>query len=149
MAEFQEVMRQWSRMCNAVPGKSECINICRDKQSGYTCPMYDSGLCNKSISSQTDKDRLEGEKTVMAWVAEHPEPVYPRWVDWLVQVGVVGCETCHGHKHYFVEDDMFEHIPEETAQLLGLKPLPIVNGDCGATNEADARKKLGIKPKER
>ena len=50
---FQEVMRQWARMCNAVPGKSECISICSDKQSGYTCPMHNSGLCNKSIASQT------------------------------------------------------------------------------------------------
>ena len=116
MAEFQEVMRQWSRMCNAVPGKSECINICRDKQSGYTCPMYDSGLCNKSISSQTDKDRLEGEKTVMAWVAEHPEPVYPTWVEWLRQNGVVPRDQKCFH------DWLLKPIPADIAQKLGITP---------------------------
>jgi hypothetical protein len=80
VAEFQEVMKQWARMCNSVPGKSEYISICSDKESGYICPMKDCGLCNKPLSSQTDDDRIIGERIIMSWAAEHPEPVYPTWV---------------------------------------------------------------------
>lgn len=136
MAEFGQMMKDWRRMCE------HC-----DRNEKIGC-VVNGSVCDgfRKMIDEIDLEVVEAKVT--AWAAEHPEPVYPLWVDWLVQVGVLGCETSHGHKHYFVEDDVFEHIPEETAQLLGLKPLPIVNGDCGATNEADARKKLGIEPKE-
>lgn len=137
MAEFVQTMKDMRRMCDAYA--SNC-----DK-----CPLasYECACTPKHRLYFTDE---QVEAIVATWAAGHPEQVYPRWVDWLVQVGVVGCETCRGHKHYFVENDMFEHIPEETAQLLGLKPLPVVHGDCEATNEADTRYRLGLglQPKE-
>lgn len=115
MAEFNEVMRQWNRMCNSVPDK-QGFNLCSDKKTGYICPMHDCGLCNKSVSSQTDDDRLEGEKIIMSWAAEHPEIVYPTWADWFRQIGVAPRTQSCFHKW------LLEPIPADTAQKLGIEP---------------------------
>ena len=118
MAEFQEVMRQWNRMCNSVPDKKG-QNICFDKQSGYICPMHTSGLCNKSISRQTDNDRVDGEKTIMLWAAEHPEPVYPTFREWLISIGVIG----QMYTHSVIADKLaMTPIPADIAQKLGIEP---------------------------
>ena len=112
---FQEVMRQWTRMCNSVPDKKG-QNICFDKQSGYICPMHTSGLCNKSISRQTDNDRVDGEKTIMSWAAAHPEPVYPTWVEWFRQMKMILPEQKCFHTW------LSEPIPADIAQKLGIEP---------------------------
>ena len=125
MAEFQEVMRQWVRICNSVPGK-ENYNFCSDKQSGYVCPLCNSGLCSKGISEQTDEDIASGERTIMQWAAEHPEPAYPTWSEWLVNIGVF--------------PKMMSTIPSKALDAISngvCKPIP-----------ADIAKKLGIEPKE-
>ena len=114
MAEFQEVMRQWARMCSNVPGKSKG-NLCSDVYSGYVCPLREKGLCNQPISSQTNSDRVIGEKIIMAWAAEHPEPVYPTWFEWLKTV--VSDEEMLQRGMYW---DM--QIPADIAQKLGLQP---------------------------
>lgn len=119
MAEFKEVMQQWARMCNSVPGKSEYISICSDKESGYICPMKDCGLCNKSLSSQTDDDRLIGERTIMEWATEHPAPVYPTWRDLFERMGAN--IRCDGTVQFqlFAAD---KPIPADMAQKLGIEP---------------------------
>ena len=137
MAEFIDVIHTIQQICKQRNGQCP------------TCLLGEFACPNNARFDKTEEAAFrELEDVVVKWAEENPKVFYPRWVDWLVQVGVVGCETCHGHKHYFVENDMFEHIPEETAQLLGLKPVPVVHGDCGATNEADAKKNLGLWPKE-
>ena len=109
MAEFQEVMRQWTRMCNSVPDKKG-QNICTDKQSGYICPMHTAGLCNKSILKQTDNDRVDGEKRIMSWAAEHPV-VYPTWGKWLSKT--------YGKPSSIL---LSAEIPADIAQKLGIEP---------------------------
>lgn len=101
MAEFQEVMREWVRSRKAInENKLSC------------CPL----------EMFTDDYIANIENEVMSWAAEHPEPVYPRWVDWLVKVGVLGRETRQGHDSHFVEEAMFEPIPADIAQKLGIEP---------------------------
>ena len=115
MAEFQEVMKQWNRMCNAVPGKAGHINLCSDIISGYVCPLRENGMCNLAIEAQSIEDWKEGEYIIMAWAAEHPEPVYPSWYRWLIMMGAVGS----------VEDlfsDLQRPIPADIAEKLGLAP---------------------------
>jgi hypothetical protein len=125
MAEFQEVMRQWARMCNSVPGKSEHISICSDKESGYICPMKDCGLCNKSLSSQTDDDRLIGERIIMAWAAEHPEPVYPSIAKYLEQFGITIRRDGSLQAEFFKAN---EPMSADMAKLLGLQPKEVDRG---------------------
>ena len=116
MAEFQEVMREWTRMCNAVSGKAEHRNLCSNNESGYVCPLQENGLCNLAIAAQTNEDWAEGEHIIMAWAAEHPEPVYPTWVEWFRQIGVVP----YGQKCF--HDWLLKPIPADIAQKLGIIP---------------------------
>lgn len=115
MAEFVQTMKDWRRMCRAVPGKSEGKSICSDKESGYVCPLSYSGLCCKAIESQTDEDVISGENIIMSWSAEHPI-VYPTWVEWLRQIGVVPRDQKCFH------DWLLKPIPAEMAQNLGIEP---------------------------
>lgn len=110
MAEFTSTMHEWGRMCNA--HAEDCPS----------CPLNGKPFCEKEIFDLTPSVIKEAEQIIMAWAKEHPEPVYPRWVDWLVQVGILGCETRQGHDTHFVEQAMFDPIPADLAQKLGLQP---------------------------
>ena len=127
MAEFQEVMREWTRMCNAVPDKAEHRNLCSDNESGYVCPLRENGLCNLAIATQTNEDWAEGEHIIMSWAAEHPEPIYPTWGEWLDEMGVVGLEPSPRYEEnyqmvYFCKLKIDSPIPADIATKLGIKP---------------------------
>lgn len=111
MAEFQEVMRQLTRMCD---------NNC------YKCPL------NKlDIHCPVLEDGIESnvEQIVMDWAVQHPEPRYPTWNEWhesnFPEVSSLICPK------YF-SDDICESnetctqcraqsIPADIAQKLGVK----------------------------
>lgn len=103
MAEFQEVMRQWNRMCEGT--------VCKDCKIELHCA---SDPCSR------DKEELQLiEQTVMSWAAEHPEPVYPTWGEWFLrtcQVPVTG----DGKNNW--EAVYMSHIPADIAQKLGIEP---------------------------
>ena len=104
MAEFCKVMRQFDRMCKAHAG---CID----------CPL----AIECSISSFIEKPEYI-EREVMAWAAEHPEPVYPTWGEWLMQFDVMG-RTCQDMPNpYFANDKAASPIPADIAQKLGIEP---------------------------
>ena len=113
MSDFVQTMKDWRRMC-----KDRRCDICR---------LEVNGICNTDPESRTDEDIWKIEKTINEWAAEHPEPVYPTWVEWLVNKGV----------------------------LLDVMPVPTltVNAWYGGVNAqkripADIAQKLGLKPKE-
>ena len=136
MAEFQEVMKQKKRMCTKYTGGG----ICQSKDYNI-CPLKGHDLCSKTLTLINIDKIQEGEEIIMRWAAENPEPIYPSWYRWLIMMGAIGS----------VEDlfsDLQREIPADIAQKLGIEPVPVVHGDCGATNETDAWKKLGIEPKE-
>ena len=57
----------------------------------------------------------ECEKIIMSWAAEHPEPVYPAWRDWLRdQYPMLG--------PYTMTDILESPIPADIAEKLGLQP---------------------------
>ena len=105
MAEFQEVMRQYYRMCNGY--------ICAS-----SCPMKDheTQFCESMGRIATDMGAEKVERIILDWAAEHPEPVYPTWVEWLRQIGVVPSEQKCFHSW------LFDHIPADIAEKLGLQP---------------------------
>lgn len=107
MAEFSEVMQQWRRMCK----HSDCED----------CKIIDKHAvhpCDKSMDELSEDDLQQIEHIVTAWAAEHPEPVYPTWHDFLFEI-------------WPGEDDttLYEFI----------RATPI---------SADIAQKLGIEPKE-
>ena len=98
MAEFQEVMRQFDRMCKANAG---CFN----------CPLHEpDGVSDRcSIGAfVNDSERIERE--VMNWAAEHPV-VYPTWGKWLSKT--------YGKPSSIL---LSAEIPADIAQKLGIEP---------------------------
>jgi hypothetical protein len=115
VAEFQEVMRQWRRMCKEYTTDDEsCCDGCpvinfREHGCGAIFEMEDS----------TDWQRYSD--TIMAWAAERPEPVYPTWYEYLFNV-------TRGENKWPVDDHEFcqwldtTPIPADIAQKLGIEP---------------------------
>lgn len=79
---FQEVIKQFNRMCWYYKRKNECP---------MGCPMSGVNIsqCRKII---IDNPYIS-EKTIMDWAKEHPNPVYPTWFNWVKQQGVVAEEV--------------------------------------------------------
>ena len=110
MAEFQEVMRQWKRMCDAYT-TDDAVSCCKG------CPMSGRGCGSIYESGNADPDVIERE--TMSWAAEHPEPVYPTWGEWLVKMGVAEI----GSGMLGIQPAIAEQpIPDDIAQKLGLEP---------------------------
>ena len=111
MAEYSEVIKQFKRMC---------WYYSRDKTQ-KSCPMCTSypncniGQCRKIAFEQPScfKD------VVIAWVAEHPEPVYPTWSSWLINEGVIEKGSTYTRAFYQLQT---KPIPADIAQKLGIEP---------------------------
>lgn len=113
MSEFQEVTRQWKRMCT---GRARC-----DCPMAAKLKISNCGLCRDTVLRQS----REAEEIIMTWAAENPEPVFPTWAEWLKSMGVL-LETdiplSNGAKALCSTGKMDEQVPIELAQILGLKP---------------------------
>lgn len=116
MAEFQEVARHWKRMCKRYWTVTSC----------HGCPIAEYEKAYEACATfESDVEKME--ELVMSWAAEHPEPVYPTWGEWLYEHGVVGVK----HSLRYEEDWTIEHyltpkindsIPADLAEKLGLEP---------------------------
>lgn len=130
MAEFQEVCKQWRRMCKA-QDDTNC-GACE------SCPMMDNGAsCIAVYEDDFDKVDFDHiEQIVTAWAAEHPEPVYPTWREWLIKLGIISFEldfhSLLNSAPTTLTNTVKAYLNEE-----GSKPIPV-----------DLAEKLGIEPKE-
>ena len=102
MAEFQEVMEQFNRMCNAYAGCSSCP-LC--KNTGCSVDMF---------VNQADLV----ERTVMAWAEEHPEPKYPTWRDYMESMWLDSYRPGESLNSWMNT----HHIPVDIAEKLGIEP---------------------------
>lgn len=120
MADFVQTMKDWKRMCDTYDYCSDCpLNDDRE-----TCIHASRGKWPNSV------DNLE--RRVMAWAAEHPEPVYPTWLEWLKSMGVIpylmGLVTVRDvdgtfeDGHVNITENAFKEIPADIAEKLGLQP---------------------------
>jgi len=112
MAEFVDVLRQFDRMCKANTG---C----------FKCPLHEQDGVSDGCSIGAfvnDSERIE--RVVMTWAAEHPEPVYPTWGEWLLEQGVIraGTESRNGFTYQTVTDKLFAQIDADIAEKLGIPP---------------------------
>lgn len=109
MAEFQETMAQWRRMCKTFScGKCQLKEICASDPESYT-----------------DVEIARIEEAIASWAQENPEPVYPTWFEF------VWCQLAH--KEPVSDQDLVawmdnNHIPADIAQKLGIKPKESNNG---------------------
>ena len=106
MAEYTEVIKQFKRMCwyYSRDKEQKSCSICK------SYPNCNIGQCRKIAFEQPScfKD------IVMAWAAEHPDPVYPTWGQYFRRY--YGLEYCKGHEM------LLENIPADIAQKLGIEP---------------------------
>ena len=111
MAEFQEVMRQWGRYCK---GYTENHN-----DGCIGCPFEINGSCN-SYAKDNVQYAEQIEKHIMSWAAEHPEPVYPTWWEYLTRIHAIF--PAMGDFQKCVDDLATTPIPADIAQKLGIEP---------------------------
>lgn len=112
MAEFVDVMKQFNRMYKAC-------------QQGASVPV------EASYANAVKKPDLF-EEVVMSWAAEHPEPVYPTWREYLTSIGVIPkAEILPTERNEFVYSDFSEAFALTNTRI-----------------DADLAQKLGIEPKE-
>lgn len=95
MAEFQEVIKQWGRMCKSLD--KDC-----DK-----CPV-EGNPCTYIVFGIDDLKYIEPK--IMKWAAENPEPKYPSWEEYLCSIGFCSYNS------------LSEPVPEAIAKKLGIKP---------------------------
>lgn len=81
MTDFVKVMRDWRRMCDAMSAGYDIA--CHD------CPLGEYGCPAIYESENRDFDFGVIERAVMAWAADHPEPVYMSWREYLEKIGAV------------------------------------------------------------
>lgn len=117
MFDFQEVMRQWGRYCK------EYTENHNDDCDG--CPLEIDGSCN-SYPKDNAQYAEQIEKHIMSWAAEHPEPVYPTWKEWLDEQRVVVHFDSVNEKGKKVKWELTNKsncpIPADIAEKLGLQP---------------------------
>ena len=76
--EFQEFLRQYRRMCSSYT-------------QSVACPIFSvSQSCERCLVTMCQKPAMF-ELMVMEWAAEHPEPVYPTWKEWMESTFPDGC----------------------------------------------------------
>lgn len=112
MAEFQEIVQEFHRLCETQRRLHK--NSC-DKCPVKIATMGTMFQCYRYVLEEPK----ETENIIMSWAAEHPEPVYPTWGDWLEEQGVVT-----DMKYWYVFNDkmMKTSISANIAQKLGIEP---------------------------
>lgn len=115
MAEFQEMVRELHRLCETQRRLHE--NTCNK------CPIKIAtmGTIFQCYRYVLEKPK-EAENIIMSWAAEHPEPVYPTWGEWLMQLGVMGRTSREMSNPYYAEAKAASPIPADIAQKLGIEP---------------------------
>lgn len=115
---FQEVMKQWRRFCKSHSNCGEC-------------EFDGKGICGEAHLS--DVPYSDMELRIMSWAAEHPEPVYPTWEEWLLDTGVFAPDNVllNGKRRFYMEGKpvlniptkkIYDRIPDDIAERLGLEP---------------------------
>lgn len=106
MAEFGNVMVGYTRMCKYM--NQECYE--------RRCPLAYKAFCTKPICAYTQEDIQEAEEIIAKWVAEHPEPVYPTWLEWFKQQNIWRKDTDNPALN------LYNPIPADIAEKLGIEP---------------------------
>ena len=103
--DFVQTMKDWRRMCKAFTTNNECCDGCP-----IMALEIDEYGCDAIFSEWADKaDWDEVEDVIETWAAEHPEPVYPTWENWLTTLGV---------QSY---NELSKPIPADIAEKLGIE----------------------------
>ena len=108
MADFVQTMKDWRRMCE------HC-----DRNEKIGC-VVNGNVCAGFCKMKDEIDLEVVEAKVTAWAAEHPEPVYPTWYEWLKDMGL----TFHDAESSWIgfTERIHHPIPADIAQKMGIQP---------------------------
>lgn len=106
MADFVQTMKDWRRMCAAM-GSCDICPLC-------------TVSCWAKTPSDLEGDFIKREALIAKWAAEHPEPVYPTWGEWLMSIGVISGLFPKGAIDAL--GNLKQPIPADMAEKLGIKP---------------------------
>jgi len=121
MTNFAQIMRDWQRMCKYYDEhyQEDCCHI---------CPIHN---CDAIWAMDETTDWGKIEEIVNTWAAEHPEPKYPSWREYLKKIGVViernidyfenSCVVSKDNA-FILNENADQPIPVEIATALGLEP---------------------------
>lgn len=113
MAEFSELVRIKKRICAKYKHNGDCKG----------CPVGEKFICGIiSISDYDDMSFKVCEDTLLSWAAEHPEPIYPTWVEYLVGIGVIPHEIRLETADALMDTHLLKPIRADIAQKLGIEP---------------------------
>ena len=84
--------------------------------SEFACPN------NARFDKTEEATFCELEDEMVKWAAEHPEPVYPPWGEWLEKQGVVKLVQEDGAPYYALLREIEDPISPDIAQKLGIEP---------------------------
>jgi hypothetical protein len=78
------------------------------------------------IDEATDRDFEDAAEAIAQWAAEHTEPVYPTWGEYLVSINAL-YERWDDHVNYYDSVEyavkaMRKPIPADIAEKLGIQP---------------------------
>ncbi len=124
VSEFEQTMRDWRRMCDKM-NNEYAIGACTN------CPLFSVGAKRSGCAAiHTDWaahiDWGKVASIIETWAAEHPEPVYPTWAEWLMSIGVISGLFPNGAVDALGNIKL--PIPADIAEKLGLKPKGEGNG---------------------
>ena len=116
MASFVNTMRDWRRMCETIQlenWQTSSGSWCKG------CPVQGVCVFDTEIKDTTDKELVMIDERVQSWAAEHPEPVYPSFLEWLHKV----LPNLNGQDdHGTILELIKTPIPADIAQKLGIEP---------------------------
>lgn len=119
MADFAHTMRNWRRMCETLIREHDGVGYkaCED------CPLNSNPICTTETKDLNAFDIMNAEKGIMKWAAEHPEPVYPTWLEYLCEIGVIP-KVIHCNELYLVAYNGIHdnRIPADIAEKLEIQP---------------------------
>ena len=115
MVDFAQTMKDWHRLCQAMTVKNP-----KDACNGCPLEAYGCSPVYEALDIYRDVDFEVVGETIMSWAAEHPEPVYPTWGEWLMSIGVISGLFPKGAIDAL--GNLKQPIPADIAEKLGLRP---------------------------
>jgi hypothetical protein len=108
-------MKDWRRMCETIQSQNQ-----QKSNSGWCsgCPLQWDCVIDTGIKDYTDNAFAIIEKRIRSWAAEHPEPVYPTWLEF-VKAYETGKPKSDPDFIYWMGTSS---IPADLAQKLGIEP---------------------------
>ena len=105
MAEFIQVMKEWSRMCLSFKSYGDCPMMDEDGRAHILCS--EGGI--RSAVPEVQED------VIIKWVVEHPKlKIYPAWRDWL--------RDLYDNPNMTMTDILESPIDPKIAQQLNITP---------------------------